>query len=284
MRSGLCASGLSDLSTLKRVTVLFCILGFLACFSALPCIAAEYTVGVQAGEAKANTAHNGAWRVDVSYNPTTHVVTFTLVRGPTGQQIWNGWTWTVQGTVTANPDVVSFNAQSAIPTNRDGTPAKTNEKPPRAADASDRLTFTGATLNTKDQVLTIETIKNQGITFNITDSSLVPRPKPQVRNGNTPFIVGETSSFLNFNALTKTLSITGSTIVGLPDLTDPLLGATVTYPDFNLTGFNAEADSYMFVNQSLLNGITIANTTTVFQNSAISALLYDVPENLFEFP
>lgn len=262
---------LRHLKLVNVLFVLFGILGYLTFFSVLPSKATTYTINLGGGS---NPAHQGNWTVDVTYDPKTQKVTFKIVNGTgkRGQNTWDGWTYTVPATI--KDGIVTFDGMSDIPTKADGTPAN----------PGDKVTFVGATLNTATQELIITEVTNTAGTarFPIKSINVVKPPKRQTLKGRRrPARTNIPEKGLSFNSLTQSLAITGSTVVSSPSPVDSLLGSDVTYPNFSLTGFNAEANAHMFVNQNLLNSITLANTTTVFQTSTISALYYNVSQDLF---
>jgi hypothetical protein len=235
--------------------------------TALPCTAQTYQLVVDPGS---NPAHAGTWKVDVSYNSASGLTSFTVVSGTGGdfQNTWDGWTWTVPSTTSDH--TVTFNGTSNPPTDKSGKPQN----------PSNALEFTGATLDTQTGELKITNIKNDGGTFPIKSATIVP-PPGDPKDGKAASSTIPKDKTLTFNSVAQTLSITSSTIVGLPDLGDPLFGANVDYPTFALTGLNPEADAYIFINQDLGTALTLRNTTTVFQTSTVSALYYNLQMNLF---
>jgi hypothetical protein len=277
--------------SLRFVIGLLLTLGSFIIFGLSPSVAKDYSntydVDVAIGS---NSAHAGQWVVKVSYDSTNQTVSFTVQTPPVatnqagrpiidgktkkpvpkeGQASWNNWTWTVPARVSGN--TVTFGGKSGIPTKPEGQKGFT----PKAAD---ELTFTGATLDTSTGTLKIGSIDNVGADYPITT---IGKATPQGANGKAAKSSVPPGKSLNFDSLTGTLSITGSTVVDLPNSGDPLLGADVTYPDFSLTGFNAAAGVYTFVNQNPAAKFIMSNATTTFQTSTLSSLDYSVSQNLF---
>lgn len=83
------------------------------------CMATTYDVTIGAGS---NLFHQGKWKVDVTYDPATHDVSWTVVHGTgrPGQNTWDGWTWVIPGTRTGG-NTVTFDAVSGRPTRNDGS-------------------------------------------------------------------------------------------------------------------------------------------------------------------
>ena len=242
-----------------------------------PSLAATYIVTVK-GDTTTGTgvAHDGEWVVDLTYDPSTKQVTFRVISG-TGklnQNSWDGWTWTVPATVSG--DTVTFNGPSNFPTDKTGKEQKAE---------FDKLTFSGATLDTTTMDLKLTSIttsaSGKDFVFNMTSIDIEKPPHADKFHPEEAESVVPADKSVNFDAAIKTLSIHGSTIVGLPHSPDALLGAKVTYPDFVLAGFNKRAGAYVFVNQDLSNAFTLSGTADTFQTSVISALYYNVSQNLF---
>ena len=277
--------------SLRFVIGLLLVLGSLIIFGLSPSVAKDYSntydVDVAIGT---NVAHEGQWVVKVSYNSTNQTVSFTVLTPPVatnqagrpivdgktkkpvpeaGQDTWNNWTWTLPA--TSNGNTVTFSGKS-------GTPTKPQGQGGADPSSDDDLTFTGATLDTSTGTLKIGSIDNLGGVFPI---SAIGKAKPQGAGGKAGKTSVPQGKSFNFNSLTGTLSITGSTVVDLPNSGDPLLGADVTYPDFSLTGFNAAAGVYTFVNQNPATKFIMSNATTTFQTSTLSSLDYSVSQNLF---
>jgi len=214
--------------------------------------------------------------VDVSYDPVNNVIKFTIVKGTgkVGQNTWDGWTWTMTPVEDVpGSGILSFAGTTDPATDKNGVKQSKNSV----------LDFSFLQYNTKSQEFSLDSsIYNvyNGVyyKFPIGKVAIVEPPKGAKDGKKAETTSGKS---LGFNSQTQVLSITGSTVVGLPDNSDPLLGANVTYPQFTLAGFNAEADDYVFVNQDLVNGLTLSNAKTVFETSEISALYYNVADNLF---
>jgi hypothetical protein len=229
-----------------------------------------------------STGHDGIWTVDVTYDKDKKEVSYRIVKGPPGQQYWDGWIYKIPAVV--KPDgTVTFSGPSSIPVDKDGKPARMNKsdgKPnPRGdtASNSDKVTFNEGVYDSKKT--TLKSITNFGYTFNTT---LTVKPPPKdAKDGKKATSTTPYDSGVKFDDSSQTLSITDSSIVAVTDLPDTLLGAHVTYPSFTLGGYNADAQAYMFINQNLADPLTISNSTTTFETSTLTSLIYSVPKDLF---
>jgi len=265
----------SHVSRRKSALALPFMFGALAIFGASPSAAKIYSNNyavVVANDTGAN-AYNGTWNIQLSYDSDKGTVTLTVLT-PSAIYLkkYNNWTWTFTAkSVGANK--ITFNGLSPIPTKpedqRGANPGK-----------GDEMKIEGATLDTATGQLDIGKIINQNITFPIKSSAKLPQedPKKGAKAATSTVPPGKS---VHFDALTQTLSITGSSIVGLPTPGDPLLGAKVSYPNFLLTGYNPASGVYIFVNQDPSVDFTIANGTTTFETSTLSSLDYNVSTNTF---
>ena len=233
-----------------------------------PTLASTFTINLTAG-AGANPVHGGRWVVDVTYDPTTKLLSFKIVKSNPGEETYNGWTWTVPATLQLD-GTVKFDGTSNVPTKGDGSPGS----------PGDKIDFNGTSYDQKKGKLKISSVDSGGFNFPIKGTSLVRAPKNPNNAKSADTSVPKDKS-IDFNATTGLLSITGSEVVGTPQNTDPLLGASVTYPEFSLAGFNSEADAYIFMNEDLSEKLTLSNGVNAFETSTISALYYDVSDNLF---
>jgi hypothetical protein len=112
-----------------------------------------------------------------------------------------------------------------------------------------------------------------------------PKAAPPATGGkplSAASAVGSPSG-LRFDAATGRLSIHDDAVVGTPMPNDPLLGAALSFPDFELQGFNTSLGLAVFwaVGDPVL---TAASGLTVHERSRIPALFYDTSENLFFAP
>jgi hypothetical protein len=114
----------------------------------------------------------------------------------------------------------------------------------------------------------------QNISFTTTP---VPRP-PQTRKGASSTIPGGKS--IDFNAATGTLSIDGDTITQTPSAGDPLLGAAVSFPNFQYEGQSADGSLAVFWPTDG-TPLVIASGSNVLQQSTIPFLIYDATDNEF---
>jgi hypothetical protein len=118
------------------------------------------------------------------------------------------------------------------------------------------------------------------------------KPKPADPKSGTPKTEGKpfsaasavgSASGLRYDAATGRLSIVDDAIVGTPSAGDPLLGAALSFPDFDLQGFNTALGLAVFWaagDQTL----TAAHGSSVHERSLLPALFYDTSENLFFGP
>jgi len=86
---------------------------------------------------------------------------------------------------------------------------------------------------------------------------------------------------IDYNATTGTLSIGGDTIVGAPDPSDPLLGASVNFSDYQFTGLTSDGTLAIFWPTSANGLMTITNGANTLEQGDLSVLFYDVANNLF---
>jgi hypothetical protein len=86
---------------------------------------------------------------------------------------------------------------------------------------------------------------------------------------------------IDYDATTRTLSISGDTIVGTPDPSDPILGASVNFADYQFTGFTSDGALAIFWPTSGDGLMTITNGANTFEQGDLSVLFYDVADNLF---
>jgi hypothetical protein len=77
------------------------------------------------------------------------------------------------------------------------------------------------------------------------------------------------------------LSISGDTIVGAPNPLDPILGASVSFSDYQFTGFTTNGKLAIFwaTNPGGLIGVT--KGTDALEKGDLPVLFYDVADNLF---
>jgi hypothetical protein len=86
---------------------------------------------------------------------------------------------------------------------------------------------------------------------------------------------------IDYNAATGTLSISGDTIVKTPDPSDPILGATVNFSDYQFTGFTTDGTLAIFWPTSGEGPMSITKGSTIFEQGDLPVLFYDVADNLF---
>jgi hypothetical protein len=86
---------------------------------------------------------------------------------------------------------------------------------------------------------------------------------------------------IDYDAATKTLSISGDTIVRTPDPSDPILGANVNFSDYQFTGFTPDGKLAIFWSTSAAGLLSVANGANTFEKGDLPVLFYDVADNLF---
>jgi hypothetical protein len=92
--------------------------------------------------------------------------------------------------------------------------------------------------------------------------------------------IGEQKS-LDYNAATGTLSIDQDTVINTPVASDPILGATLTFPEFDFTGLTTD-DGKLAIFWATGDGfLTMANGGDIYERSSIPILYYSVDQNLF---
>lgn len=118
-------------------------------------------------------------------------------------------------------------------------------------------------------------------TFATTDKK--PAKAKKDKRTKKPFAVDTRISndeSISYNATTRMLSIHNDRIISTPIVTDPILEASVNFPDFQFTGFtsNKELGIFWSDNDSLL---TITDNENIYVQSDIPILYYLVNDNLF---
>ena len=86
---------------------------------------------------------------------------------------------------------------------------------------------------------------------------------------------------IDYDAATKTLSISGDTIVGTPDPSDPILGANVNFSDYQFTGFTPDGKLAIFWSTIAGGLLSVTKGTDTFERGDLPVLFYDVADNLF---
>jgi hypothetical protein len=86
---------------------------------------------------------------------------------------------------------------------------------------------------------------------------------------------------IDYDATTGALSISGDRIVGTPDPSDPILGASVNFSDYQFTGFTSAGTLAIFWPTSGEGPMSITNGANIFEQSDLPVLFYDVADNLF---
>jgi hypothetical protein len=228
--------------------------------------ATAYTFDIDEGT---NKAHTGEWTVVVSYVEATKKVLFRVDKGTgkSGQSTWDGWTWSIDATKKGN--TITFSGKSDDPTDKNGKVVK-----------GQAMEFKNGTLDATTQNISLDSVKPKG-GGDYKVKSVVPVPPPGAPKGGKKVDSSvPKGNSLSFNSLSMTLSLSGSTITSTPDLFDPLLGASVLYPDFALAGYNSDINSYMFINTDLNRRLTMQSASASLQSSGISGLSYNVASNL----
>jgi hypothetical protein len=134
-----------------------------------------------------------------------------------------------------------------------------------------------ASYTTKDGTAT------QNISFTTT-----PVKREQVRHGKdgAPIAsdtrIKQTKS-LDYNATTGILSIHDDTVIKTPLANDPILGAALSFPDFQFKGLTLDGSLAVFWPTDSTPYV-MAQGGSVYQESSIPFLLYDTAENQFLAP
>jgi hypothetical protein len=108
------------------------------------------------------------------------------------------------------------------------------------------------------------------------------KPKKDPRTGQ-PFAlktrISENDS-IDYDAITGTLSVQNDTVIHTPFANDPLLGAAVTFPAFQFTGFTTDEQLAIFwpVDDSLF---TMMQGGDVYVQASVNALFYLAADNVF---
>ena len=111
-----------------------------------------------------------------------------------------------------------------------------------------------------------------------------PAPPKQDPKSKEPLATGSSvapSQSIDFNATTGILSISGDTIVATPNPSDPILGATVNFSDYQFMGFTSDGALAIFWPTSNNGLLTIASGMNTFEQGDLPVLFYDVTDNLF---
>jgi hypothetical protein len=109
-----------------------------------------------------------------------------------------------------------------------------------------------------------------------------PRMNPQ--NNGQPIEDTSTapgSGGISYDASTGLLSISGDTITGTPDPSDPLLGASVNFSQYQFEGFTSDGTLAIFWPTADNGPLTVTEGGNVLEQSDLPVLYYDVADNLF---
>jgi hypothetical protein len=86
---------------------------------------------------------------------------------------------------------------------------------------------------------------------------------------------------IEYDAATKILSISGDTVVGTPNPSDPILGASVNFSDYQFTGFTSDGKLAIFWSTVAGGLLSVTKAGDTFEKGDLPVLFYDVADNLF---
>jgi hypothetical protein len=86
---------------------------------------------------------------------------------------------------------------------------------------------------------------------------------------------------IEYDAATKLLSISGDKIVGAPNPLDPILGASVSFSDYQFTGLTTNGKPAIFWATDPGGLIGVTKGADALEKGDLPVLFYDVADNLF---
>ena len=122
-----------------------------------------------------------------------------------------------------------------------------------------------------------------------TDSTQQPGAAKNGRGGNSTPFEEKVQSHINdsksidYDSTTRLLSILEDSIITTPSASDPLLGAKVTFPEFQFEGFTADGKIGIFWATDD-RPYSVSEGDNIFEQAAIPILYYDTNSNLFYAP
>jgi hypothetical protein len=121
--------------------------------------------------------------------------------------------------------------------------------------------------------------KQSGLTRSYSFTSGTTSPPGTPKTGTADSKIEEKKS-IEYAATTGILSIHEDSIISAPFATDPIVGATLTFPDFHFTGFSFDERLAVFWPTDNTPYV-MAEDGSIYQKSVIPFLFYDMAENLF---